>query len=194
MDSFYDLLMRGDLDASPQVETNNELPPKALGNFKRGDMVTIKGGQFIVLGGECGGIALLGTFSIGYGVFGETTVYRYSMPYSKIRKFYDEIVSEIGEDKIICIPVDLTALDGTNITATCPLPASIPTLDIYRKNRDIIARGELPCGNIWLATRYSADVDETMVISDNGNVDILMCSDEGHVIPYIVFTKDVLVD
>ena len=76
MDNVYDLLMRGESigDAPPEPE-EEKLGRKALGRKSPGDVVRLAGKDFIVLGREDGGVAVITKEVVEYMEFGRNADY-----------------------------------------------------------------------------------------------------------------------
>lgn len=88
---------------------------------------------------ENGNAFMLADECIYNGAFGRTNDWRESPIRKKLNDdMYRKIVSELGEDAIIPITVDLFSHDGLRDYGTCEDMVSILTYDLYRINRENI--------------------------------------------------------
>lgn len=69
-------------------------------------------------------------------------------------------------DKILEMTVDLTALDGS-FAASCTETIALPSLDLYRKNRDVI--GEIREA-FWTLTRASENLASVVLTVQRGGM------------------------
>ena len=158
MDNVYDLLMRGesigDVPTKPEKE---KLGRKALGRKSPGNVVQLADEDFIVLGREEGGVAVITKKVVNYMEFGRTADYTSS----EVRRycndiFYRVLARAIGADNILSHTVDLIADDGTGGGFIDDF-VSIITTERYRRYRKYLpALGKW----WWTATRITADVED----------------------------------
>lgn len=128
---------------------------KQLGCAELGSVKRIGDREFIVLEHTELGTAVITKDIVKRMEFGSTGDYTTSNVRSYcISDFYNEMVKAIGEDKIICHAVDLTADDGTGIK-TIEDSVSVLTTERYRRYRKFLkAMGE----SWWTATRVTSEV------------------------------------
>lgn len=158
MDNVYDLLMRGESigDAPPEPE-EKKLGRKALGRKSPGDIVQLAGKDFIVLGRENGGVAVITKEVVGYMEFGRNGDYTNSA----VRRycndtFYRMLVRAIGAENILFHTVDLIADDGTGGSCIDDF-VSLITTERYRRYRKYLpALGKW----WWTATMVNADRED----------------------------------
>ena len=158
MDNVYDLLMRGESigDAPPEPE-EEKLGRKALGRKSPGDVVRLAGKDFIVLGREDGGVAVITKEVVEYMEFGRNADYTNSA----VRRycndtFYRMLAGAIGAENILSHAVDLIADDGTGGGFIDDF-VSLITTERYRRYRKYLpALGKW----WWTATRVNADMED----------------------------------
>ena len=197
MDNVYDLLMRGESigDAPPEPE-EEKLGGKAIGRKSPGDIVRIADRNFIVLGREDGGVAVITQDLVEYMEFGRNAVYIDSAARRYCNEtFYRMLADAIGTDSILTHAVDLIADDGTG-GGFCDDFVSLLTTERYRRYRKY-----LPAMDSWwwTATRINADNEDyarDVCYVDSGGV---LCwnnsdSDGGGVRPFCILNPALLLD
>lgn len=163
MGNMYDLLMRGEggcatqlLNETPSESKGETLDGNALGRKSPGDIVRLTDKEFIVLGREEGGVALITKDLVEYMEFGRNADYLNS----EVRRYCNEtfylmLAGVIGAENILTHTVDLTADDGTG-DDFCDDFVSLLTTERYRRYRKYLpAMGSW----WWTATRVNADND-----------------------------------
>lgn len=197
MDNVYDLLMRGESigDAPPEPE-EEKLGRKALGRKSPGDIVRIAGRNFIVLGREDGGVAVITQDLVEYMEFGRNADYLNSAVRRYCNEtFYRMLADAIGADNILTHAVDLIADDGTGGGFSDDF-VSLLTTERYRRYRK-----HLPAMGSWwwTATRINADNEDyarcvccvsscgVLVWNHSGN-------DDGGVRPFCILNPALLLD
>ena len=163
MGNIYDLLMRGEGGCAAQLlsETpssdEEELNDNALGRKSPGDIVCLASKEFIVLGREEAGVALIAKDIVEYMEFGRNADYLNSAVRQYCNEtFYRMLVDAIGADNILAHTIDLIADDGTG-GGFCDDFVSILTTERYRRYRKYLPA----MGNWWwTATRVNADNDD----------------------------------
>lgn len=195
--NIYDLLMRGEsIGDAPTEPEEEKLGRKALGRKTPGDVVRLAGKDFIVLGREDGGVAVITKEVVKYMAFGRTADYASSA----VRRycndtFYRVLARAIGADNILSHAVDLTADDGTGGGFIDDF-VSLITMERYRRYRKYLpALGRW----WWTATRVNADMEDYArsvyyVLSDEvflwGNSD----NDAGAVRPFCILNPALLLN
>ena len=158
MNNVYDLLMRGESigDAPPEPE-EEKLGRKALGRKSPGDVVRLAGKDFIVLGREDGGVAVITRELVEHMVFGRNADYLNSAVRHYCNEtFYRMLADVIGADNILSHAVDLIADDGTGGGFIDDF-VSLITTERYRRYRKYLpALGKW----WWTATRVNADMED----------------------------------
>ena len=157
MDNVYDLLMRGESIGDTPLEHEEEnLGRKALGRKSPGDIVRIAGRDFIVLGREDGGVAVITKEIVEYMEFGRTGDYTNSAVRRYCNEtFYRMLAGAIGAENILSHAVDLIADDGTGGGFIDDF-VSLITTERYRRYRKYLpALGKW----WWTATRVNADME-----------------------------------
>ena len=197
MDNVYDLLMRGESigDAPPEPE-EEKLGRKALGRKSPGDVVRLAGKDFIVLGREDGGVAVITKEVVEYMEFGRNADYTNSA----VRRycndtFYRMLAGAIGAENILSHTVDLIADDGTGGGFIDDF-VSLITTERYRRYRKYLpALGKW----WWTATRVNADMEDyarsVCGVDSNGVLD-WSNSDygDGGVRPFCILNPALLLD
>ena len=197
MDNVYDLLMRGESigDAPPEPE-EEKLGRKALGRKSPGDVVRLAGKDFIVLGREDGGVAVITKEVVEYMEFGRNADYTNSA----VRRycndtFYRMLAGAIGAENILSHAVDLIADDGTGGGFIDDF-VSLITTERYRRYRKYLpALGKW----WWTATRVNADMEDyarNVCCVDSGGVLSWSNSDRdcGGVRPFCILNPALLLD
>ena len=197
MDNVYDLLMRGESigDAPPEPE-EEKLGRKALGRKSPGDIVRIAGRNFIVLGRDDGGVAVITQDLVNYMEFGRNADYLNSAVRRYCNEtFYRMLADAIGADNILTHAVDLIADDGTG-GGFCDDFVSLLTTERYRRYRKYLpAMGSW----WWTATRVNADNEDyarrVCYVRSNG---VLCWLDSDHggggVRPFCILNPALLLD
>lgn len=157
MDNVYDLLMRGESIGDAPPEPEEKLGRKALGRKSPSDVVRLAGKDFIVLGREDGGVAVITKEVVEYMEFGRTADYTSSAVRRYCNEtFYRMLAGAIGADNILSHTVDLIADDGTG-GGFCDDFVSLITTERYRRYRKYLpALGKW----WWTATRVNADMED----------------------------------
>ena len=157
MDNVYDLLMRGESIGDAPPEPEEKLGRKALGRKSPGDVIRLAGKEFIVLGREDGGVAVITKEVVEYMEFGRTGDYTSSAVRRYCNEtFYRMLAGAIGAENILSHTVDLIADDGTG-GGFCDDFVSLITTERYRRYRKYLpALGKW----WWTATRVNADMDD----------------------------------
>ena len=197
MDNVYDLLMRGESigDAPPEPE-EEKLGRKALGRKSPGDVVRLAGKDFIVLGREDGGVAVITKEVVEYMEFGRNADYTNSA----VRRycndtFYRMLAGEIGAENILSHAVDLMADDGTGGGFIDDF-VSLITTERYRRYRKYLpALGKW----WWTATRVNADMEDyARSVCYVGSDGVLSWRDsddgDGGVRPFCILNPALLLD
>ena len=197
MDNVYDLLMRGESigDAPPEPE-EEKLGRKALGRKSPGDVVRLAGRDFIVLGREEDGVAVITKEAVEYMEFGRNADYTNS----EVRRycndtFYRMLAGAIGAENILSHTVDLIADDGTGGGFIDDF-VSLITAERYRRYRKYLpALGEW----CWTATRINADMEDcarrVCFVSSDGVFDWSGSGDDsGGVRPFCILNPALLLD
>lgn len=164
MGNMYDLLMRGEggcatqlLNETPSESKGETLDGNALGRKSPGDIVRLTDKEFIVLGREEGGVALITKDLVEYMEFGRNADYLNS----EVRRYCNEtfylmLAGVIGAENILTHAVDLTADDGTGDDFSDDF-VSLLTTERYRRYRKYLPA----MGNWWwTATRVNADNED----------------------------------
>lgn len=197
MSNIYDLLIRGEGIGEMPPEPEEVLGEKAIGRKAPGDIIKIAHKDYIVLGREDGGVAVITKDMVEYMKFSSTSGnYLESDVRSYCNEtFYQTLAEEIGAENILMHTVDITADDGTG-EALCDDYVSLITTERYRRYRKVLpALGKW----WWTSTRVNADntgyargvcyVCSSGVLSWNG------CDyDSGGVRPFLVLNPALLVD
>lgn len=95
-------------------------------------------------------------------------------------KLYKQITEELGEDTLVTIQTDLIGYNGSREYGKCEDKVSIPTLDLYRYNKDNIKTFEN--GRFWTCTARSPMPDkncnDTIYINENNKMMYVSANDE----------------
>lgn len=203
MGNIYDLLMRGEggcaarlLSETPSESYEEALNGNALGRKASGDVVSLAGKEFIVLGREEAGVALIAKDIVEYMEFGRNADYLNSAVRQYCNEtFYHMLADAIGADNILAHTIDLIADDGTG-GGFCDDFVSILTTERYRRYRKYLPA----MGNWWwTATRVNADNDSyarrVCFVHSNG---VLSWNDSGNdfggVRPFCILNPALLLD
>lgn len=157
MESIYDLLMRGEGIGGIPPEPKVSLNTKAIGNKSPGDIITLGDRQYIILGREENGVAVIAQNLVEYMEFGRDADYLSSAVRQYCNEtFYHMLADAIGADNILAHTIDLIADDGTG-GGFCDDFVSILITERYRRYRKYLPA----MGNWWwTATRVNADNDD----------------------------------
>ena len=197
MDNVYDLLMRGEIigDAPPEPE-EKKLVRKALGRKSPGDVVRLAGKDFIVLGREDGGVAVITKEVVESMEFGRTADYTNGAVRRYCNNiFYRMLAGAIGAENIFSHAVDLIADDGTGGGFIDDF-VSLITAERYRRYRKYLPT----LGNgWWTATRVNADMEDyaySVCYVNSRGVLIWNDSDDGcgGVRPFCILNPALLLD
>ena len=188
MDNVYDLLMRGESigDAPPEPE-EEKLGGEALGRKSPGDVVQLAGKDFIVLGREDGGVAVITKEVVEYMEFGRNADYTNSA----VRRYFNDtfyrmLAGAIGAENILSHTVDLIADDGTGGGFIDDF-VSLITTERYRRYRKYLpALGKW----WWTATRVNADMEDyahrVCYVSSDGVLDWDNSDNDNGVRPFCI--------
>lgn len=114
--------------------------------FKIGDV------EFIKFGEENGRVTAVTKDIQFFSCFGETNNLSKSEIIETLEKdFLPKIAEQVGEENIIDFETDLLTIDGLTDYGTMTSKVSLPTVDFYRKNRDIFEKYTIK-KRFWLAT------------------------------------------
>lgn len=197
MDNIYDLLMRGEGIGETHPEPEKEiLDRKALGRKSPGDVVRLAGKDFIVLGREDAGVAVITEEIVEYMEFGRSADYTNS----SVRRycndtFYRMLAGAIGAENILSHAIDLIAEDGTGDGFIDDF-VSLITTERYRRYRKYLPTlGEW----WWTATRINANMEDyahrICYVCANGILDWDNSDDEdGGVRPFCILNPALLLD
>lgn len=116
---------------------------KVKGNLKRGDKFSLLGVEWTIIEITDKGYKCLSD-SIGKRNFDNDSN---NWEDADLRKYlngeyYEELIAVVGSENIIPFERDLTSMDGLKHYGSVMDKVSIPTIDEYRKNRDIISNVE----------------------------------------------------
>lgn len=203
MGNIYDLLMRGEggcaaqlLSETPSESDEEALNSNALGRKSPGNIVCLAGKEFIVLGREEAGVALIAKDIVEYMEFGRNADYLNSAVRQYCNEtFYRMLADAIGADNILAHTIDLIADDGTG-GGFCDDFVSILTTERYRKYRKYLPA----MGNWWwTATRVNADNDDyarrVCDVRSRGVLDWHHSGDDGGgVRPFCILNPALLLD
>ena len=196
MDNVYDLLMRGEsIGDAPTEPEEEKLGRKALGRKSPGDIVRLAGKDFIVLGREDGGVAVITKEVVGEMEFGRTGDYTNSA----VRRychdaFYRMLAGAIGAENILSHAVDLIADDGTGGGFIDDF-VSLITTERYRRYRKYLPALD---EQWWTATRVNADMEDyarnVCYVNIDGVIDWSNSGIDIGVRPFCILNPALLID
>ena len=143
---------------------------KTLHEIKNGESFKLGKFEFFKLSERNGRASVVLKTPLYNSIFGESNNFKTSEILKALESdFIPELAEIIGAENITEFKTDLLALDGTTY-GNIRTKISLPTLDIYRKNKKIFDANSY---NVWwwLATADSTTTSYTLCVSPHGNVD-----------------------
>ena len=140
-----------------------------------GETFHLAGIEFIKFPSKDGQTVIMAKYPVFRSTFGNNNDLRSSNVRKKLEKdILPQIISAIGEDNLCTVKTDLTTLDGLKTYGVMESKISLPTLDFYRANVEILDRYK-PDEWWWLATADSTkphyDPIWTVCVSPAGRID-----------------------
>lgn len=160
-----------------------------------GDTVTVVGFNWIILDKNENAILCFSKESFGSVRFNDdTNNYAESYIREECKAIERYITSNIGEDKLFDVSIDLTTLDGLDDYGSVVDKVGLLTLDMYRRYNHIIDKCNFTLSR-WLATASSTDYrgegDMCCYVNNNGKILTGFCGRNRHLYPFVVFKKSV---
>lgn len=168
---------------------------KGFPGVKDGETFFIDGIEFIKFPDQDGVTPVLARNIAFDSEFGGNNDFRSSIILKKLQeKFLPKIIAAVGEENLCLIKTDLTTLDGLKLYGVMESLISLPTLDFYRANVEIIDK--YPVSRWWwLATPESAkphyNPNWILCVSPSGNIDYGLYFNDSGVRPFLFFKSSI---
>ena len=163
---------------------------------KAGETFEVDGIKFTRFRDENSMTAVMPCESVFRSKFGDSADFKESNVLKRlVKEFLPKIIEAVGEENVCTFKTDLTTLDGLKTYGELESKISLPTLDFYRANVDILDEHKLDeCW--WTATAYSApkhgDEDWVKCVSPGGGI-INCCYSVGGVRPICILKSHAFV-
>ena len=170
---------------------------KELSAVEVGSVFEVAGMEFIKFPEVMGKTPVVSKDTVFDSEFGKDNDFRSSKVYERLTtEILPRIVEEVGEGNICEFKTDLTTLDGLKPYGEMTSKISLPTLDFYRENVEILDKHKLDEW-WWLATPESAKPHDnpywTLCVSPSGRVGNGYGDFGGGVRPFLYFVSSIFV-
>lgn len=168
---------------------------KGFSGIKDGETFQVDGIEFIKFPDQNGMTPVMAKDIAFISDYGSNNDFRKSKILEKLQKeFLPKIIAAVGEENLCTIQTDLTALDGLKPYGVLNSLISLPTLDFYRANVEIIDK--YPVSSWWwLATPESAKPHSNptwaLCVSPSGLIDYDSYYFDGGVRPFLIFKSSI---
>ena len=171
-------------------ENNNQ-----IAGVKDGEVFRLGGMEFIKFPDVNGETPVLMKNIAFRSEFGPNNDLRCSTVLQRMeREILPKIIAAVGEENVCTVKTDLTTLDGLKTYGVMESKISLPTLDFYRANVEILDRYK-PDEWWWLATADSTkphyDPIWTVCVSPAGDSDYDYCNDQDGVRPFCILKSSI---
>ena len=171
-------------------ENNNQ-----IAGVKDGEVFQLGGMEFIKFPDVNGETPVLMKNIAFRSEFGPNNDLRCSTVLQRMeQEILPKIIAAVGEENVCTVKTDLTTLDGLKTYGVMESKISLPTLDFYRANVEILDRYK-PNEWWWLATADSTkphyDPIWTVCVSPAGSIGVNYCNYQSGVRPFCILKSSI---
>ena len=173
------------------------IPAVALGTLKVGGEFKLGDDVYIVLEHDGDNTKIISKDFLYSMIFGESNDWREAELREVLNgKYYDRIAAIVGNENIVPMTRDLTAMDGSGSYGTCEDNISMLTFDEYRKYHSILGIEVDYPNRWWLLNPASMRKDyarNVCCVNSSGVPDWYGCGWSCGVCPFCILKSSVLV-